>query len=68
MKFVDAKFDNFQISEISGSQTFISDDFISTRKCPILTDDPALNSSDSELFNTLFDVITALFPTGLSTV
>ena len=57
----------FKISEISGFETFISDGFISSRKCPILKVDPALNSLDSELFNALFDVITALCPTDLST-
>ena len=46
-----------KISELSGFQTFISDGFISSRKCPILMADPALNSLDSELFNALFDVV-----------
>ena len=55
-----------KISEISGFETFISDGLISSRKCLILTDDPALDSSDSELFNARFDVITTLFPADLS--
>ena len=54
------------MSEISGFQTFISDGFISSRKCPIQMVDPALNSLDSEFFNALFDVITAFFPAALS--
>ena len=59
-------FELFKISEISGFQTSISDGFISSRKCPILMVDPALNSFDSELFNALLDVITAFFPVALS--
>ena len=61
MNVVDAKIVIFQTSEISGSQTFISDGFISSRKCPIVMVDPALNSSNSELFNALFDVFIAFF-------
>ena len=52
-------------SEFSGSETFISDDFISSRKCPNLMVDPSLESWKSEVFNALFDVITALFPAVL---
>ena len=52
--------------EISGSETFISDDFISSRKCSNLMVDPALDSLESELLNALFDVITALFSADLS--
>ena len=55
-----------KISEISGFETFISDGLLSSRKFLILMVDPALDSSDSELFNTLFDVITTLFPADLS--
>ena len=62
------KFTISKISEISGFGTFISDGFISAKKSPFLMVDPALNSSHSELFNALFDVITALFPADLSTV
>ena len=66
MNFVDAKINISKFSEISGFETFISDDFISSRKCPILMVDPALNSLDSELFNALFEVFTAFFPADLS--
>ena len=66
-EFVDAKLIFFKISENSGFQTFIADGFISSRIRPILMVDPALNSLDFELFNALFDVITAFFPAVLST-
>ena len=62
LNFVDAK---LKISEISGFETFISDDFTSSRKCSILMVDPALDSLDSELFNELFDIITVLFASNL---
>ncbi len=66
VNFVDAKFDLFQNSEFFGFETFISDGFISSRKCPILMVDPALNSLDSELFNARFDDFAAFFPADLS--
>ena len=56
------------MSLIQGFETFISDDFISSRKCPILMVDPALDSLDSELLKALFDVFTAFFPADLSRV
>ena len=56
----------FKKSEISGFGTFISNGLISSKKCSILMVDPALNSWRSELFNAVFDVITALFPVDLS--
>ena len=44
VNFVDAKSFFYQISEISEPGTFISDGLISSRKCPILMVDPALDS------------------------
>ena len=67
-EFVDAKFNCSKISEISGFETFISGDFISSRKCPNIMVDPALDSLYSELFNAVFDVITGFFPADLSRV
>ena len=52
-------------TEISGFGTFISKCFISSKKCPILMVDTALNSWESEVFNTAFDVITTLLPAAL---
>ena len=59
MSFVDAK--NLYFPKFG---TF---SFILPKKCPFF-DDRVLNSSHSELFNAMFDVITALFPIDLSTV
>ena len=55
-------------SEMSRFGTFNPNDFISSENCPFLMVDPALNSSHSEVFDALLDVITALFPADLSTV
>ena len=47
--------------EISEFETFISDYFISVKKCSILMVDTALDSWESELFEACFNVFTALF-------
>ena len=44
-------------SEISGFGTFISDGFILARKCPFLMVDPALDSSDSEVLQLVYDCL-----------
>ena len=55
----------FKNLEISEFETFISDDFISVKKCSILMVDTALDSWESELFEALLNVVTALFASDL---